>query len=131
MPSVLQYLPASPRYSGKSGSQESNQSRYGNQDDSGPDHGLMIVFVTKKQHTIKEIDSRACCSWCFGFATGGSWLCYYRALQDGPASVVVPIEKMSIVVTIAFSSLFLKEKLTAKSLIGLILISAGTLSLLL
>ena len=55
-----------------------------------------------------------------GIATGGSWLCYYRALQDGPASVVVPIDKMSIVVTIAFSSLILKEKLTLKSLIGLV-----------
>jgi transporter family protein len=92
----------------------------------------MIVFVTKKQHTIKEIDSKSMLFLVLsGFATGGSWLCYYRALQDGPASVVVPIDKMSIVVTIAFSSLFLKEKLTAKSLIGLILISAGTLSLLL
>jgi transporter family protein len=92
----------------------------------------MIVFVTKKQHTIKEIDAKSMLFLVLsGFATGGSWLCYYRALQDGPASVVVPIDKMSIVVTIAFSSLFLKEKLTAKSLIGLILISAGTLSLLL
>lgn len=91
----------------------------------------LVVFVTKKQNTIKNIDTK---SWMFlilsGFATGGSWLCYYRALQDGPASVVVPIDKLSIVVTIAFSYLFLKEKLTQKSAFGLILIVAGTLSLL-
>lgn len=92
----------------------------------------LIVFVTKKQKTIKDIDEK---SWIFlilsGFATGGSWLCYYRALQTGPASVVVPIDKLSIVFTIAFSYFFLKEKLTAKSTVGLVLIVAGTLSLLL
>ncbi|HHU50459.1 MAG TPA: EamA family transporter [Firmicutes bacterium] len=92
----------------------------------------LIVFVTKKQKTIKDIDEK---SWIFlilsGFATGGSWLCYYRALQTGPASVVVPIDKLSIVFTIAFSYFFLKEKLTAKSTAGLVLIVAGTLSLLL
>ena len=92
----------------------------------------IIVFVTKKQKTIKEIDQK---SWIFlvlsGFATGGSWLCYYRALQSGPASVVVPIDKLSIVFTIAFSYFFLKEKLTVKSTAGLALIVTGTLSLLL
>jgi len=92
----------------------------------------MIVFVTKKQKTIKEIDRK---SWIFlvlsGFATGGSWLCYYRALQSGPASVVVPIDKLSIVFTIAFSYFFLKERLTVKSTTGLALIVTGTLSLLL
>jgi len=91
----------------------------------------IIVFVTKKQHTIRDIDARSMLFLVLsGFATGGSWLCYYRALQDGPASVVVPIDKMSIVLTIAFSSLFLKEKLNARSLAGLVMISAGTLSLL-
>ncbi|NLW10099.1 MAG: EamA family transporter [Firmicutes bacterium] len=91
----------------------------------------LIVFMTKKEKTIKEIDQK---SWIFlilsGFATGGSWLCYYRALQTGPASVVVPIDKLSIVFTIAFSYFVLKEKLTWKSLSGLVLIVAGTLSLL-
>jgi len=91
----------------------------------------LVVFVTKKQHTIRGIDKKSMIFLVLsGFATGGSWLCYYRALQDGPASIVVPIDKMSIVVTVAFSSLFLKEKLTVKSLTGLILITAGTLSLL-
>lgn len=92
----------------------------------------IVVFVTKKQNTIKNIDKK---SWIFlilsGFATGGSWLCYYNALQDGPASVVVPIDKLSILLTIAFSYFFLKEKLTKKAILGLILLTAGTLSLLL
>jgi len=92
----------------------------------------IIVFVTKKHATLKEIDQK---SWLFlvlsGFATGGSWLCYYRALQSGPASVVVPIDKLSILFTIAFSYFILKEKLTVKTTGGLVLIVAGTLSLLL
>lgn len=91
----------------------------------------IVVFVTRKQYTIKEIDKK---SWTFlvlsGFATGGSWLCYYRALQTGPASVVVPIDKLSILVTIAFSYIVFREKLTAKAGIGLVLIVAGTLLLL-
>lgn len=91
----------------------------------------IVVFVTRKQHTIKDIDKK---SWVFlvlsGFATGGSWLCYYRALQTGPASVVVPIDKLSILVTIAFSYIVFREKLTAKAGIGLALIVAGTLLLL-
>lgn len=91
----------------------------------------IVVFVTGKQKTIQTIDKK---SWLFlllsGFATGGSWLCYYRALQTGPASVVVPIDKLSILVTIAFSGLVLKEKLTVKAGIGLVLITAGTLLLL-
>ncbi len=65
-----------------------------------------------------------------GFATGLSWLCYYKALQDGQASVVVPIDKLSIVITIAFSYFILKEKLNKKSIIGLIGIVFGTLLLL-
>ena len=91
----------------------------------------IVVFVTRKQYTIKDIDKK---SWTFlvlsGFATGGSWLCYYRALQTGPASVVVPIDKLSILVTIAFSYIVFREKLTAKAGIGLALIVAGTLLLL-
>ena len=91
----------------------------------------MIVFITGKQHMIRKIDWT---SWIYlilsGIATGCSWLCYYRALQDGLASVVVPIDKLSILVTILFSYLFLKETLTKKALIGLVLIVAGTLSLL-
>lgn len=91
----------------------------------------IVVFVTGKQNTVKDIDKK---SWLFlvfsGFATGGSWLCYYRALQTGPASVVVPIDKLSILVTIAFSYLVFKEKLSMKSGIGLVLIVAGTLTLL-
>ncbi len=91
----------------------------------------IVVFVTRKQHTIKDIDKK---SWIFlvlsGVATGGSWLCYYRALQTGPASVVVPIDKLSILVTIAFSYVVFREKLTVKAGIGLVLIVAGTLLLL-
>ncbi len=91
----------------------------------------MIVFATGKQHLVQKIDRK---SWIFlilsGFATGGSWLCYYRALQDGLASVVVPIDKLSILITIIFSYVFLKETLTRKALLGLILIVGGTLSLL-
>lgn len=91
----------------------------------------IVVFVTRKQHTIKDIDKK---SWIFlvlsGFATGGSWLCYYRALQTGPASVVVPIDKLSVLVTIAFSYIVFREKLAVKAGIGLVLIVAGTLLLL-
>lgn len=91
----------------------------------------IVVFVTRKQYTIKDIDKK---SWIFlvlsGVATGGSWLCYYRALQTGPASVVVPIDKLSILVTIVFSYIVFREKLTAKAGIGLALIVAGTLLLL-
>ena len=80
---------------------------------------------------IKKIDKRELLFICLsGIATGGSWLCYYRALQDGPASVVVPIDKLSILVTIAFSYLVFKEKLTPKAIIGLGLIVMGTLVML-
>jgi len=65
-----------------------------------------------------------------GLATGLSWLCYYRALQEGKASVVVPIDKLSIVVTVVFSYIFLKEKLTKKALAGLLLVICGTMLLL-
>ena len=91
----------------------------------------IVVFVTGKQDTVKNIDGK---SWIFlilsGFATGGSWLCYYRALQTGPASVVVPIDKLSILVTIAFSYVVFHEKLSLKSGAGLMLIVVGTLALL-
>lgn len=90
-----------------------------------------IVFITRKQNTIKSIDKR---SWIFlilsAVATGSSWLCYYKALQDGPASVVAPIDKLSIVVTVVLSYLFFKEKLSRQALLGLVLIVVGTLLLL-
>lgn len=90
-----------------------------------------IVFITKKQHDIKKIDRRSLAFLVLsGLATGGSWLCYYKALQDGLASVVVPIDKLSILVTVGFAYVFLKEKLSKKSAIGLGLIVAGTVALL-
>ena len=92
----------------------------------------VVVFVTGAQKQIGAVDLR---SWLFlilsGFATGGSWLCYYRALQSGPASVVVPIDKLSILFTVGFSYLVFREKLTLRSAVGLVLITAGTLLLLL
>lgn len=91
-----------------------------------------IVFFQKKQHLIKDIDKK---SWIFialsGLATGLSWICYYRALQEGKACVVVPIDKLSIVVTVFFSYLFLKEKLSKKAFVGLLLVIGGTMLLLL
>lgn len=90
-----------------------------------------IVLFQKKYVLIKDIDKK---SWIFlmlsGLATGLSWLCYYRALQEGKASLVVPIDKLSIVVSIAFSRIFLKEKLSGKAFAGLLLIIAGTMLLL-
>lgn len=90
-----------------------------------------IVLFQKKHVLLKSIDKK---NWIFialsGLATGLSWLCYYRALQEGKASVVVPIDKLSIVVTIAFSYLFLKERLTKKAFCGLLLVIAGTILLL-
>ena len=92
----------------------------------------IVVFVSKKQHTIRSIDGKSGLFLILsGFATGGSWLCYYRALQSGPASVVVPIDKLSLLVTIGFSYLVFHEKLSKKSGIGLVLLVAGTLLLLL
>jgi transporter family protein len=90
-----------------------------------------IVLFQKKHVLIKEVDRK---SWIFlilsGLATGLSWLCYYRALQEGKASLVVPVDKLSIVVSIAFSRIFLKEKLTGKAFAGLFLIISGTMLLL-
>ena len=91
----------------------------------------IIVFATKNQRDIKKIDKRSLIFLILsGVATGASWLCYYKALQDGLASIVVPIDKLSILVTVLFAYIFLKEKLSKKSLLGLILIIVGTLLLL-
>ena len=91
----------------------------------------VVVFVTKKQGTVREIPKKELGFICLsGLATGASWLCYYKALQDGLASVVVPIDKLSILVTIAFSYFVFKEKLSQKALLGLVLIVAGTLLML-
>jgi transporter family protein len=91
----------------------------------------IIVFVTGKYKEIAKIDKKSLGFICFsGITTGLSWLCYYRALQDGQASIVVPIDKLSILVTIAFSFFFLKEKMTRKSVSGLGLMVIGTLLLL-
>ena len=87
-----------------------------------------MVFLTHTQSGLSEISRK---SWVFlilsGLATGASWLCYYRALQMGEASKVVPIDKLSVVITLALAFIFLHEKFTIKSLIGCILIGAGTL----
>lgn len=88
----------------------------------------LMVFVAGKQHGISSISPK---SWAFlalsGVATGLSWLCYFRALQDGPASVVVPVDKLSIVVTVVFAVLFLHEQLSLQYLIGFALVVGGTL----
>ena len=87
-----------------------------------------MVFLTKAQSGIGEISRK---SWLFlilsGLATGASWLCYYRALQIGEASKVVPIDKLSVVITLVLAFVFLREAFTIKSLIGCILIGVGTL----
>lgn len=91
----------------------------------------VMVFVTGKQGALKAIPKNELFFICLsGLATGGSWLCYYKALQDGPASVVVPIDKLSILVTVLFSCLVFREKLTKKSALGLAGIVAGTLLML-
>lgn len=92
----------------------------------------VMVFVSRKQENLKHIDSKELFFICIsGLATGASWLCYYKALQDGLASVVVPIDKLSILVTIAFSSIVFHEKLSKKAKIGLTGIVIGTFSMLL
>ena len=87
-----------------------------------------MVFLTNSQGGIGDISRK---SWLFlilsGLATGASWLCYYRALQIGEASKVVPVDKLSVVITLVLAFVFLHEKFTAKSLIGCLLIAAGTL----
>ena len=92
----------------------------------------MMVFVTGKGAKLREVPKGELGFICLsGLATGGSWLCYYKALQDGPASVVAPIDKLSILVTILFSYLVFHEKLTKKAALGLTLVVAGTLLMLL
>mgnify|MGYP002626921795 CR=1 FL=1 len=87
-----------------------------------------MVFITHAQSEMSEISKK---SWLFlilsGFATGASWLCYYKAIQLGEISKVVPIDKLSVVITLVLAFVFLHEKFTAKSVIGCILIGAGTL----
>lgn len=87
-----------------------------------------MVFITDAQKGIAQISTK---SWIFlilsGLATGASWICYYRALQLGEASKIVPIDKMSVVITMILAFFFLHEKFTPKSIIGCILITVGTL----
>lgn len=91
-----------------------------------------MVFITKKQSSLKDIPKSELAFICLsGLATGASWLCYYKALQEGPASAVVPIDKLSILVTVAFSYIVFREKLSARSTFGLVLIVAGTLLMIL
>ncbi len=86
-----------------------------------------MVFITNTQSGIVDISKR---SWLFlilsGLATGASWLCYYKALQMGEASKVVPIDKLSVVITLVLAAVFLHEKFTPKSIIGCVLIGIGT-----
>jgi len=88
----------------------------------------VIVFITNTQSELMEISRK---SWIFlilsGLATGASWLCYYKALQMGEASKVVPVDKLSVVITLILAFVFLHEQFTIKSLIGCILIGAGTI----
>ena len=87
-----------------------------------------MVFLTNTQGGIREISGR---SWLFlilsGLATGASWLCYYKALQLGEASKVVPVDKLSVVITMILAAVLLHEQFTPKSILGCILIAAGTL----
>ena len=90
----------------------------------------VVVFVTGKGKEVMKTDKKELVFICLsGLATGASWLCYYRALKDGEASVVVPIDKLSILVTVAFSFAVFKEKLSLKSALGLLLIVIGTLAM--
>lgn len=88
----------------------------------------LMVFVTGAQSGISEINKR---NWMFlilsGLATGASWLCYYKALQIGEASKVIPIDKMSIVLTLILAFIFLHEQFTAKTLVGIIFLTTGTI----
>ena len=91
-----------------------------------------MVFITNTQHGIMDISKK---SWVFlvlsGLATGASWLCYYKALQAGEASKVVPIDKLSVVITLILAVIFLHENINVKSIIGALLITAGTLCMVL
>lgn len=91
----------------------------------------LIVFLKGKALSLRSVPKKELGFICLsGLATGGSWLCYYKALQDGLASVVVPIDKLSILVSIGFSALVFKERLSKKSALGLVLIVGGTLMML-
>ena len=91
-----------------------------------------MVFITNTQDGIMDISKK---SWIFlilsGLATGASWLCYYKALQIGEASKVVPIDKLSVVITLILAVIFLHENMNAKSILGSLLITAGTLCMVL
>ncbi len=90
----------------------------------------LMVFVTGKQKEVKHIEKKELVFICLsGIATGASWLFYYRALQDGPASVVAPIDKLSVLVTVVFSYFVFGEKLSAKAMLGLALLTAGTVAM--
>lgn len=88
----------------------------------------LMVFVTGAQSGISEINKR---NWMFlilsGLATGASWLCYYKALQTGEASKVIPIDKMSVVLTLILAFIFLHEQFTTKTLVGIIFLTTGTI----
>ncbi len=89
-----------------------------------------MVFITGKEKEIKQIDKKELVFICLsGVATGASWLCYYRALQEGPASVVAPVDKLSVLVTAAFSWIVFREKLKKKEAAGLALLTAGTVAM--
>lgn len=91
----------------------------------------IMVFVVKKQNEVKEIDRKSLLFICLsGITTGASWLCYFKALQDGQASIVVPIDKLSVVLTVLFAFFAFKEKLSKKAVVGLISIVFGSLILL-
>ena len=91
----------------------------------------LIVLIKGKQHAVRSIPRGELCFICLsGISTGGSWLCYYKALRDGLASVVVPIDKLSILVSVAFSAVVFHERLRKKAALGLLLIVAGTLLML-
>lgn len=91
-----------------------------------------MVFITHSQSGLSEISRK---SWVFlilsGLATGASWLCYYKAVQLGKVSQVVPVDKLSVVITVILAAVFLHEQLTLKSVIGCLLIAAGTLLMIL
>ncbi|MDR1954626.1 MAG: EamA family transporter [Candidatus Methanoplasma sp.] len=92
----------------------------------------LIVFLQRRHRDIRKIERR---NWNFiilsGIATGLSWICFYNALQNGPASIVVPIDKLSIVVTVIFAFLILQERISKRAVLGLVLLTIGTLALLL
>lgn len=88
----------------------------------------LVVLVSKKQNQVKLMDKKELVFIsCSGVTTGASWLCYYHAIQNGPVSVVAPVDKLSILVTVVFSYFVFGEKLNRKELVGLILLTFGTI----